>query len=214
MSASAFQALLEGKLPTEDIITKFRQESLSEDIELQINETNVLFIKGQVYEERAGRIVQLKEFDDGKIHIEGLKYQIKAADVTKDSIMFYDVELEPVGGTGEIRKLRLDYRAVLKMVKRKTSILDLSEDHDLVQTLNDVHEDAFTINGKQFYIAGEQWTQTKPGYRDLVLIPVGRTGNTQVIKTVSEKLIKNLIETGRSSFRLSEEGDEPDNTLR
>ena len=207
MNSTDLQTLIDNGTTNDPHLAELLQMSMMEDVFVQINEVSAMLIKGIAYEERIGKVVQLKALNAGNIIIEDEAYLIKDAVISPDSYMSYDMRLEKADGSGVLREMQVDGRAVRKMVARKTTVMDLAEDHELVDNLNDVNPDQFTINGKKYWIAGEEWTQTKPGYRDLVLIPVGRSGNQTVIKTISEKLIQNLIDTGRTSFRLSEEGD-------
>lgn len=179
------------------------EHSKVEDVFIQLGTFCALIIKGEFYSEQDGRIVQLKALNDGKLDFGGQTYRIESALVSKTYYFHYDFVLVSTSDNQEKLELLLEYATVRKMVERKTAVLDLTEDHKLLEQLNDMHEDAFTINGEQFYIAGEQWTQSKPGHRDLMLIPAGDTRAPQVIKTVSEELIKELIQSGRTSFDLN-----------
>lgn len=201
------QSLLSGESTSDEDLSRLLKSSLTKDVFVQIGSVCALMIKGKAYEEKAGRIVQLMALNNGMIEFGGNRHRIVSAKPSVTEYLSYDFVVEREGDNKTF-SIELQYATVRKMVERKVASFDPDEDHDLLQRLNDTHEDAFTINGKQYYIAGEQWTQSRPGYRDLILIPVGRTDNSQVMMTVSEKLIRNLIETGRDSFRLNEEGDE------
>lgn len=186
----------------QEYFASLAERSMKSDIYIQINRLCALVIKGQFYEEKEGRLVQLRAITENKIDLNGHAYVIDSAQVSKGSPFHYDVVLVSASNSQERLELMLEYAAIRKMVERKTAVLDLSEDHNLLQRLNDMHEDAFTINGEDFYVAGEQWAQSKPKHRDLILIPVGQGGADQVIKTVPEALIDELIESKRTVFIL------------
>lgn len=196
------EKLCEASPDDHDYFAGLALRSMHSDIYIQINRLCALVIKGFFYEEKEGRIVQLRALNDGKLELNGQSYIIEAAKVSDTVHFHYDFVLRSASDSLERLELLLEYAAVRKMVERKTAVLDLSEDHQLLQKLNDVHEEAFTINGEEFYIAGEQWTQSKPGHRDLMLIPAGQSGAAQVIKTVPEALINQLIESGLTTFDL------------
>ena len=208
MSIQALQSLLSSDMTADEYLNRMLEMSHAEDILIQINDLSALLIKGKVYEEKAGRIVQLLALNEKRIEFGGHAYKVLSAKPSEKTYMAYDFEVVRDEGDGDPLFMELEYATVRKMVERKVAAFDPREDNHLLEKLNDMHEDAFTINGKQYYIAGEQWTQSKPGFRDLILIPVGRTDNSQVIKTVSEKLIQSLIKYKRKTFRISEDGDE------
>lgn len=198
-----FQELLLKAIETEPVfLARAIEQSKTEDVFIQLGDFCALVMKGEFYSEHDGRIVQLMALNDGKLDFGGKTYQIESARVSETAYFHYDFVLVNTSDTQDRHELLLEYATVRKMVERKTAVLDLTEDNKLLQDLNDMHEDAFIINGKAFYIAGEQWTQSKPGHRDLMLIPVGDTRAPQVIKTVPEALIRDLIQSGRTSFDL------------
>lgn len=208
MPFSALKSLLENEISPDEYVAEILKRSMAEDISIQIGKVSALAIKGKMYDEKVGRIVQLRALNDSKINIGGELHTIISAKPSTATYMAYDFEVVRAEGHGEPVSMELEYATVRKMIERKTASFDPAEDNSLLQKLNDMHEDAFTINGKQYYIAGEEWAQSRPGCRDLILIPVGRTDNSQVIKSVPEALIRKLIKTRRTGFKLDDEGFE------
>lgn len=193
-----------------EFLARVLVKSFTDDVYIQVNTLSAMVIKGQAYEEQEGRIVQLKALNDGKVEYGGATYLIDSATVSKDRLRHYDFVLVKDDASQDKVSVTVEYAAVRKMVERKQTVLDFEEDHDLLQRLNDMHEDAFKINGKSFYIYGEQWTQSKPGHRDLILMPKGQSHPShQVIKAVPEKLIQKLIDTKCKSFKLDEDDGSP-----
>lgn len=174
--------------------------SMTEVITIQTGNHNVLLTQGKAYEEKAGRIVQLQALNEGKVDVAGVPYVIVSASVSKSAPMTYDFCLEKADGSGEVLKLLIDYATVRRMVERKTPAFDPAYVDDLLDRLNDMHEDAFTINGQDYYIAGEQWIQSSLGCRNLILIPVDRTDGRNVIMPVPEAVIEEMIATQRTSM--------------
>lgn len=208
MPISALKSLLGNEISAEEYVTEILKRSMAEDISIQIGKVSTLAIKGKMYDEKVGRIVQLRALNDSKINIGGELHTIINAKPSAVTYMAYDFEVVRADGHGEPVSMELEYATVRKMIERKTASFDPAEDNSLLQKLNDMYEDAFTINGKQYYIAGEEWTKSRPGCRDLILIPVGRVDNRQVIKSVPEALIRKLIKTRQTSFKLEEDGSE------
>lgn len=206
MTISAQISLLSNKISPDEYVAEILKRSMAEDIYIQIGKVSALAIKGKMYDEKVGRIIQLRALNDSKIDIGGQLHTIISAKPSTTTYMSFDFEVARADGHGEPVSMELEYATVRKMIERKTASFDPDEDNSLLQELNDMHEDAFTINGKEYYIAGEEWTQSRPGCRDLILIPVGRTDNSQVIKSVPESLISKLIKTRQTSFNLDENG--------
>jgi hypothetical protein len=188
------------KAQAQRYVAELLRQSMTEVITVQTGTLTVLFTQGKAYEEKAGRIVQLQALNEGRVDVAGVTYVINSATVSKSAPMTYDFCMEKADGSGEVLKLLLDYVTVRRMVERKTAAFDPSYVDDLFDRLNDMHEDAFSINGKEYYIAGEEWTQTIPDHRDLILIPVGRTDGRNVTMSVPEALIEEMIETKRTSI--------------
>lgn len=179
-----------------DVIVK----SMTDDVLVQVSKHSAIVIKGEFYEELEGRILQLKALDDGKIEVNGHSYRIESAELSKTARRKYDLILVGIAEGQERLDMTVEYAAVRKMIERKTSILDLDEDHRLLPTLNDMNEGgSFTLEGNEFYLCGEEWTQSKPGHRDIRLFAVGDFKDQRVI-TVSEDFIKDMIRTGSTSF--------------
>lgn len=181
-------------------VAELCRKSMTQDIYVQLGTHEFLFIKGKAYSEKEGRIVQLQALSEGRVDVAGVTYVIVSAPVSKSAPMTYDFCLEKADGSGEVLKLLIDYVTVRRMVERKTPAFDPAYVDDLLDRLNNMHEDAFTINGQDYYIAGEQWTQSTPGCRDLILIPVGRTDGRNVIMPVPEAMIEELIATERTTL--------------
>lgn len=200
MSKTILERLLEASPDDHEYYSNLMVRSMNSDIFIQDGRLCALVIKGNFFEEKEGRIIQLLALNDRKLEFNGLEYTIDSAKVSQAAYMHYDFVL--VGENLERLELLLEYGTVRRMVERKTAVLDLTEDNNLLQELNDMHDGAFTINGEQFYIAGEQWTQSKPGHRDLMLIPASHAGGPQVTKAVPDELLKELISTGRTSFEV------------
>lgn len=188
------------KAQAQRYVAELLKHSQIEDVTIEIDSVHVLIIKGRIYEEKEGRIVQLQALNEGRVDVAGVPYQIVSAVISKARYMAYDFCLAKADGTGEALKLLVDYVTVRRMVERKTAAFDPSYVDDLLERLNDMHEDAFTINGKEYYIAGEQWTQSIQGYRDLILIPVGQSHSRNVNMALPEALIEEMIETERTSI--------------
>jgi hypothetical protein len=206
MSKTMLEQMCEATDDDPEFMARVLVKSMTDDVYIQINSLSAMVIKGQVYEEQEGRIVQLKALNDGKVEFGGATYRIESATVSKDHYRHYDFDLVKDDAGLDKVSVTLEYQAVRKMVERKKTVLDFVEDHDLLQRLNDMHADCFKINGKPFYIYGEQWTQSKPGHRDLILMPKGESHpSKKVIKAVPEKLIQQLIDTKAKSFLLEED---------
>lgn len=185
--------------PDDSFLIDVIVRSMTDDVFMQLGRHCALVIKGEFYKEPEGRLVQLKALDGGKIKIKGHAYRIESAAVSAGFPVQYDLAL--ISNTDRQARLELtvEYAAVRKMVERKTSVLDLDEDHGLLSALNDVHEGHFMLDGKEFYLNGEAWTQSKPGHRDINLFAVGDFHDQRVI-TRSEAFIKDMISTGSRSF--------------
>lgn len=174
--------------------------SMTDDVLVQVSRHTALVIKGEFYEEPEGRILQLKTLDNGKLEIKGQLYEIESAEISKELRRHYDLILVNVPQGQERLELTVEYAAVRKMIERKTSVLDLDEDHRLLPNLNDMNEGgSFSLGGKEFYLCGEEWTQSKPGHRDVRLFAVGDFLDQRVI-TVSEDFIKDMLLTKSTSF--------------
>jgi hypothetical protein len=208
MSKTMLEQMCEASPEGSEIMAVAIKNSQFEDVLIQIRNRVALVIKGEVYEEQAGRLVQLKALNDGKVEYAGATCSIKSATVSKDLDRHYDFILLKADAGEETIDVTISYQVVRKMIERKSIVLDAPEDH-LLQKLIDVNEGDIKVNGTAFTIVGEQWTQSKPGHRDLILIPASErlNGDNMVTKTVSEKLIMKAIELGEASFRIHEQDD-------
>ncbi|WP_274644345.1 hypothetical protein [Pseudomonas serbica] len=182
------------------------RKSMDKDIYLQLGNHQFLFIKGKAYSEKEGRIVQLQALNEGRVDVAGVPHFILWAKPGEANPMFYSFCLLKDDGSSDTLNLLVPYATVRRMVERKTPAFIPDVVDDLLERLNDMHEDAFAINGKDYYIAGEEWTQSTPGCRDLILIPVGRTDGRNVTMAVPEALIEEMISTKRTSICF----DQPD----
>ncbi|WP_338924766.1 hypothetical protein V0M98_34670 (plasmid) [Pseudomonas silesiensis] len=183
-------------------VAELCRKSMTQDIYVQLGTHEFLFIKGKAYSEKEGRIVQLQALNEGRVDVSGVPHFILWAKPGEVNPMFYSFCLVKDDGSSDTLSLLVPYATVRRMVERKTPAFDPAYVDDLLDRLNDMHEDAFTINGQDYYIAGEQWTQSTPGCRDLILIPVGRTDGRNVIMPVPEAMIEELIATERTTLCL------------
>jgi hypothetical protein len=181
------------------------RKSMDKDIYLQLGKHQFLFIKGKAYSEKEGRIVQLQALNEGRVDVAGVPHFILWAKPGEANPMFYSFCLLKDDGSSDTLNLLVPYATVRRMVERKTPAFVPGAVDDLLERLNDMHEDAFTINGQEYYIAGEEWTQSTPGCRDLILIPVVRTDGRNVIMPVPEALIEEMIATERTSIWIPEQ---------
>jgi hypothetical protein len=185
-------------------VAELCRKSMTQDIYVQIGRHQFLFIKGKAYSEKEGRIVQLQALNEGRVDVSGVPHFILWAKPGEVNPMFYSFCLLKDDGSSDTLNLLVPYATVRRMVERKTPAFVPGAVDDLLERLNDMHEDAFTINGQEYYIAGEEWTQSIPGCRDLILIPVGRTDSRNVTMSVPEALIEEMIETKKTSITFAQ----------
>lgn len=186
-------------------VADFCRKSMNQDIYLQLGKHQFLFIKGKAYSEKEGRIVQLQALNEGRVDVAGVPHFILWAKPGEANPMFYSFCLLKDDGSSDTLNLLVPYATVRRMVERKTPAFVPGVVDDLLERLNDMHEEEFTLNGQEYYIAGEEWTQSMPGWRDLILIPVGRTDSRNVTMPVPEALIEEMIATGRTSITFLEQ---------
>jgi hypothetical protein len=112
------------KAQAQRYVAELLKHSQIEDVTIEIDSVHVLIIKGRIYEEKEGRIVQLQALNEGRVDVAGVPYQIVSAVISKARYMAYDFCLAKADGTGEALKLLVDYVTVRRMVERKTAAFD------------------------------------------------------------------------------------------